>query len=145
MASERDELRRKLQEQQLELASRVVSPRQAVVALLLGQPTSLEHFQSLEQKLALLDTAVAMHAGSALTKIVVFLSRTLSSHVLHRHLASRSQAAKVRSGNWDFGTMFDKSFTLRNSTSTSTCCYGENTKRSFRPQWGLACMRCVCG
>lgn len=96
MASERDELRRKLQEQQLELASRIVSPRQAVMALLLGQPTSLEHFQSLEQKLALVDTAVAMHAGSALTKIVVFLARTLSSHVLHRHLASRPQAAHVR-------------------------------------------------
>lgn len=95
VTDERDMLKRKLQDQQLQLASKIVSPRQAVIALILGQPTSLEHFQSLEQKLALLDIAIAMSAGSALTKIIMFVERTLRGHVLYRHLAARPMAAKV--------------------------------------------------
>lgn len=96
MAEERDYLRRRLQEQQLALAARMTSPREAVAALLCGQPTSLEHFQSLEQKMALLDTAVALNSGAALTKVMQYLTKTLSERVLQQQLSSRPVAAQVR-------------------------------------------------
>jgi hypothetical protein len=69
MADEQVALRRRLREQQLALASQQASPRQVVVDLLLGRPTSLEQFKSLEQKLALLDTAMALSAGPAIVKV----------------------------------------------------------------------------
>ena len=69
MADEQQALKRRLRDQQLALASQQVSPRQVVIDLLMGRPTSLEQFRGLEQKLALLDTAMALSAGPAIVKV----------------------------------------------------------------------------
>lgn len=88
MADEQVALRRRLREQQLALASQQASPRQVVVDLLLGRPTSLEQFKSLEQKLALLDTATALSAGPAIVKVRI------------GDLLGSSSLPRVRCGNY---------------------------------------------
>lgn len=54
----------------------------------------LERFRSLQDKLLLLDVAVASHDGNVITAILIFMKRTLSKEVLFRVLESRQTALR---------------------------------------------------
>lgn len=55
---------------------------------------SLEKFRSLQEKLLLLDLAVAAHDGNVITAVLLFLKRTLSKEVLFRELEPRQTALR---------------------------------------------------
>lgn len=55
---------------------------------------SLEKFRSLQDKLLLLDLAVAAHDGNAITAVLIYLKRTLCKEVLFRELESRQTALR---------------------------------------------------
>ncbi|XP_006813614.1 spermatogenesis-defective protein 39 homolog [Saccoglossus kowalevskii] len=55
----------------------VLPPRDTIKRLIYGDPCSLEMYKSLTDKLALLDAAVEMHDGNAITAVVLFLKNTL--------------------------------------------------------------------
>uniref|UniRef100_A0A8C5TFR2 Spermatogenesis-defective protein 39 homolog n=1 Tax=Malurus cyaneus samueli TaxID=2593467 RepID=A0A8C5TFR2_9PASS len=53
---------------------------------------SLERFRSLQDKLVLLDEAVAGHDGNVITAVLIFLKRTLRREILFRELEVRQVA-----------------------------------------------------
>ncbi|XP_075872624.1 spermatogenesis-defective protein 39 homolog isoform X1 [Nelusetta ayraudi] len=70
------------------------SPEETVRRLQQGKVVSLEKFRSLQEKLLLLDLAVAAHDGNVITAVLLFLKRTLSKEVLFRELEPRQTALR---------------------------------------------------
>ncbi|KAF7231036.1 spermatogenesis-defective protein 39 homolog [Nothobranchius furzeri] len=70
------------------------STEETVQRLQQGKVVSLEKFRSLQDKLLLLDFAVAAHDGNVITAVLIFLKRTLSKEVLFRELESRQTALR---------------------------------------------------
>uniref|UniRef100_A0A8D2LN76 Spermatogenesis-defective protein 39 homolog n=1 Tax=Varanus komodoensis TaxID=61221 RepID=A0A8D2LN76_VARKO len=68
------------------------SPKDTVRRLRRGKVCSLERFRSLQDKLLLLDEAVAAHDGNVITAILIFLKRTLKKEILFRELELRQVA-----------------------------------------------------
>ncbi|XP_026568221.1 spermatogenesis-defective protein 39 homolog isoform X2 [Pseudonaja textilis] len=70
------------------------SPNDTVKRLQRGKVCSLERFHSLQDKLLLLDEAVALHDGNVITAILIFLKRTLRKEILFRELEMRQVALR---------------------------------------------------
>uniref|UniRef100_A0A3P9HPH5 Spermatogenesis-defective protein 39 homolog n=1 Tax=Oryzias latipes TaxID=8090 RepID=A0A3P9HPH5_ORYLA len=70
------------------------SPEETVQRLLQGKAVSLEKFRSLQDKLLLLDFAVAAHDGNVITAVLIYLKRSLRKEVLFRELQSRQTALR---------------------------------------------------
>ncbi|XP_012729821.2 spermatogenesis-defective protein 39 homolog [Fundulus heteroclitus] len=70
------------------------SAEETVQRLQQGKGVSLEKFRSLQDKLLLLDLAVAAHDGNAITAVLIYLKRTLCKEVLFRELESRTTALR---------------------------------------------------
>uniref|UniRef100_A0A8V0XGE4 Spermatogenesis-defective protein 39 homolog n=1 Tax=Gallus gallus TaxID=9031 RepID=A0A8V0XGE4_CHICK len=68
------------------------SPRDTVRRMQRGKVCSLERFRSLQDKMVLLDEAVAGHDGNVITAVLIFLKRTLRREVLFRELEVRQVA-----------------------------------------------------
>uniref|UniRef100_A0A8B9T644 Spermatogenesis-defective protein 39 homolog n=1 Tax=Anas platyrhynchos TaxID=8839 RepID=A0A8B9T644_ANAPL len=64
----------------------------ACLYLFFLQVCSLERFRSLQDKLVLLDEAVAGHDGNVITAVLIFLKRTLRREILFRELEVRQVA-----------------------------------------------------
>uniref|UniRef100_A0A8C2IWL1 Spermatogenesis-defective protein 39 homolog n=1 Tax=Cyprinus carpio TaxID=7962 RepID=A0A8C2IWL1_CYPCA len=61
---------------------------------ILLQPFSLEKFRSLQDKLLLLDEAVAVYDGNVITAVLIFLKKSLSKEILFRELMARDVALR---------------------------------------------------
>lgn len=59
-----------------------------------GKAVSLEKFRSLQDKLLLLDAAVACHHGNVITAVLIHLKRTLSKEILFSELQCRQTALR---------------------------------------------------
>uniref|UniRef100_A0A3B3Y2S5 Spermatogenesis-defective protein 39 homolog n=2 Tax=Poecilia mexicana TaxID=48701 RepID=A0A3B3Y2S5_9TELE len=70
------------------------SAEETVQRLQQGKGVTLEKFRSLQDKLLLLDLAVAAHDGNAITAVLIYLKRTLCKDVLFRELESRQTALR---------------------------------------------------
>ncbi|XP_068198542.1 spermatogenesis-defective protein 39 homolog [Antennarius striatus] len=70
------------------------SPEETVSRMQQGKVVSLEKFRSLQDKLLLLDFAVAADDGNVITAVLIFLKRTLNKEVLFRELESRQTALR---------------------------------------------------
>ncbi|XP_043962977.1 spermatogenesis-defective protein 39 homolog [Gambusia affinis] len=70
------------------------SAEETVQRLQQGKGVTLEKFRSLQDKLLLLDLAVAAHDGNAITAVLIYLKRTLCKEVLFRELESRQTALR---------------------------------------------------
>ncbi|NWR54193.1 SPE39 protein, partial [Bucorvus abyssinicus] len=68
------------------------SPKDTVRRMQRGKVCSLERFRSLQDKLMLLDEAVAGHDGNVITAVLIFLKRTLRREILFRELEVRQVA-----------------------------------------------------
>ncbi|NXY69342.1 SPE39 protein, partial [Glareola pratincola] len=68
------------------------SPKDTVRRMQRGKICSLERFRSLQDKLVLLDEAVAGHDGNVITAVLIFLKRTLRREILFRELEVRQVA-----------------------------------------------------
>ncbi|KAF7651310.1 hypothetical protein LDENG_00112910 [Lucifuga dentata] len=68
------------------------TPEETVQRMQQGKVVSLEKFRSLQDKLLLLDHAVAAHDGNVITAVLICLKKTLSTEVLFRELESRQTA-----------------------------------------------------
>ncbi|NXO73945.1 SPE39 protein, partial [Phainopepla nitens] len=68
------------------------SPKDTVRRMQRGKVCSLERFRSLQEKLVLLDEAVAGHDGNVITAVLIFLKRTLRREILFRELEVRQVA-----------------------------------------------------
>ncbi|NWI36121.1 SPE39 protein, partial [Picathartes gymnocephalus] len=68
------------------------SPKDTVRRMQRGKVCSLERFRSLQDKLVLLDEAVAGHDGNVITAVLIFLKRTLRREILLRELEVRQVA-----------------------------------------------------
>ncbi|NXT23525.1 SPE39 protein, partial [Syrrhaptes paradoxus] len=68
------------------------SPKDTVRRMQRGKVCSLERFRSLQDKLVLLDEAVAGHDGNVITAVLIFLKRTLRREILFRELEVRQVA-----------------------------------------------------
>lgn len=82
--------------QQLALAQSAVGTKLKVEdtlkRILNGQPVSLEQYKSKEEKLALLDKAIASHDGNAIITAVLFLKQTLREGLFNVELIRRPVA-----------------------------------------------------
>ncbi|XP_017282876.1 spermatogenesis-defective protein 39 homolog [Kryptolebias marmoratus] len=70
------------------------TPVETVQRLQQGKAVSLEKFRSLQDKLLLLDFAVAAHDGNVITAVLIYLKRSLCKEVLFRELESRQTALR---------------------------------------------------
>uniref|UniRef100_A0A8C6ZM09 Spermatogenesis-defective protein 39 homolog n=1 Tax=Nothoprocta perdicaria TaxID=30464 RepID=A0A8C6ZM09_NOTPE len=68
------------------------SPKDTVRRMQRGKVCSLERFRSLQDKLVLLDEAVAGNDGNVITAVLIFLKRTLRKEILFRELEVRQVA-----------------------------------------------------
>ncbi|KAF1547682.1 hypothetical protein FQV19_0003408, partial [Eudyptula minor] len=68
------------------------SPKDTVRRMQRGKVCTLERFRSLQDKLVLLDEAVAGHDGNVITAVLIFLKRTLRREILFRELEVRQVA-----------------------------------------------------
>ncbi|XP_064600703.1 spermatogenesis-defective protein 39 homolog isoform X2 [Liolophura sinensis] len=68
------------------------SAYETVRAIIQGEPYGLEMCKTKEQKLALLDEAIKMHDGNAITAAVLFLQNTLKGSVFNLELSRRPTA-----------------------------------------------------
>ncbi|CAL8315238.1 unnamed protein product [Lota lota] len=68
------------------------SPEETVLKMQQGKVVSLERFQSLQDKMLLLDKAVDGHDGNIITAILIYLKRSLCKEVLFRELVARETA-----------------------------------------------------
>ncbi|KAH3853184.1 spermatogenesis-defective protein 39 homolog [Dreissena polymorpha] len=93
--SQKDDQIRYLQ-QQLDNALGVTKLKvdDTVKRMLRGQPYSLEAYKGKEEKLELLDKAIATHDGNAITAVVVFLKRTLKDQLFNLELMRRPVAVE---------------------------------------------------
>uniref|UniRef100_A0A672PP38 Spermatogenesis-defective protein 39 homolog n=1 Tax=Sinocyclocheilus grahami TaxID=75366 RepID=A0A672PP38_SINGR len=62
--------------------------------MILLQAFSLEKFRSLQDKLLLLDEAVAVYDGNVITAVLIFLKKSLSKEILFRELMARDVALR---------------------------------------------------
>uniref|UniRef100_A0A8C2ITD8 Spermatogenesis-defective protein 39 homolog n=1 Tax=Cyprinus carpio TaxID=7962 RepID=A0A8C2ITD8_CYPCA len=65
-----------------------------LIKKILLQPFSLEKFRSLQDKLLLLDEAVAVYDGNVITAVLIFLKKSLSKEILFRELMARDVALR---------------------------------------------------
>ncbi|CAL8315570.1 unnamed protein product [Merluccius merluccius] len=70
------------------------SPEETVLKMQQGKVVSLERFQSLQDKMLLLDKAVDGHDGNIITAILIYLKRSLCKEVLFRELVARETALR---------------------------------------------------
>ncbi|KAM6336151.1 spermatogenesis-defective protein 39 homolog isoform 2-T2 [Podargus strigoides] len=68
------------------------SPKDTIRRMQRGKVCSLERFRSLQDKLVLLDEAVARHDGNVITAVLIFLKRTLKREIFFRELEVRQVA-----------------------------------------------------
>ncbi|XP_035689373.1 spermatogenesis-defective protein 39 homolog isoform X2 [Branchiostoma floridae] len=66
--------------------------KETIKRIILGQPYSLEAYKSLQDKLALLDAAIKMHDGDAITITVLFLKKTVRKSIFQQELIKRPVA-----------------------------------------------------
>ncbi|KAI2651871.1 hypothetical protein H4Q32_014647 [Labeo rohita] len=71
-----------------------LSPEETVRRMQKGRPFSLEKFRSLQDKLLLLDEAVAVYDGNVITAVLIFLKKSLSKEILFRELMARDVALR---------------------------------------------------
>ncbi|KAL4237699.1 spermatogenesis-defective protein 39 [Mactra antiquata] len=84
-------------EQQLMLAKKAIvstqiSVDETIKRIILGQSYSLEQYKSKEDKLLLLDKAIASHDGNAIIAAVIFMKRTLTDALFNLELLRRPVA-----------------------------------------------------
>uniref|UniRef100_A0A8C5ANN1 Spermatogenesis-defective protein 39 homolog n=1 Tax=Gadus morhua TaxID=8049 RepID=A0A8C5ANN1_GADMO len=70
------------------------SPQETILKMQQGKVVSLERFQSLQDKMLLLDKAVDGHDGNIITAILIYLKRSLCKEVLFRELVGRETALR---------------------------------------------------
>lgn len=70
----------------------VPTVQETVKKIILGQPYTLEVYKSLQDKLSLLDSAIKMHDGNAITAAVLFLRKTVRPGILRDELRTRPKA-----------------------------------------------------
>ncbi|XP_068731591.1 spermatogenesis-defective protein 39 homolog isoform X1 [Montipora capricornis] len=84
----------------------VPSVQETVKRIIRGQPYTLEVYKTLQDKLLLLNCAIKMHDGNAITAAVLFLKRTVKRGILHDELRTRPQAlhhlAKYLKEHYDY-------------------------------------------
>nr|XP_022329089.1 spermatogenesis-defective protein 39 homolog isoform X1 [Crassostrea virginica] len=68
------------------------SPDDTIRKMILGEPYSLEVFRSKEEKLQLLDKAIQVHDGNAITAVVLFLRQTIKPSLFNLELQRRPVA-----------------------------------------------------
>uniref|UniRef100_A0A672PP63 Spermatogenesis-defective protein 39 homolog n=1 Tax=Sinocyclocheilus grahami TaxID=75366 RepID=A0A672PP63_SINGR len=71
-----------------------LSPEETVRRMQKGRAFSLEKFRSLQDKLLLLDEAVAVYDGNVITAVLIFLKKSLSKEILFRELMARDVALR---------------------------------------------------
>uniref|UniRef100_A0A671PXM8 Spermatogenesis-defective protein 39 homolog n=1 Tax=Sinocyclocheilus anshuiensis TaxID=1608454 RepID=A0A671PXM8_9TELE len=71
-----------------------LSPEETVRRMQKGRAFSLEKFCSLQDKLLLLDEAVAVYDGNVITAVLIFLKKSLSKEILFRELMARDVALR---------------------------------------------------
>ncbi|KAA0708760.1 Spermatogenesis-defective protein 39 -like protein [Triplophysa tibetana] len=69
-----------------------LSPEETVRRMQKGRAYSLEKFRSLQDKLLLLDEAVALYDGNVITAVLIYLKKSLNKDILFRELMSRDVA-----------------------------------------------------
>ncbi|XP_048732192.1 spermatogenesis-defective protein 39 homolog isoform X2 [Ostrea edulis] len=68
------------------------SPDDTIRRMMLGEPYSLEVFHSKEEKLQLLDKAIQVHDGNAITAVILFLRQTVKPSLFNLELQRRPVA-----------------------------------------------------
>ncbi|XP_061172738.1 spermatogenesis-defective protein 39 homolog isoform X1 [Saccostrea echinata] len=68
------------------------SPEETIKKMVLGEPYSLEIFRYKEEKLQLLDKAIQVHDGNAITAVVLFLKQTIKPSLFNLELQRRPVA-----------------------------------------------------
>lgn len=68
------------------------SPEDTIRKMILGEPYSLEVFRSKEEKLQLLDKAIQVHDGNAITAVILFLRQTIKPSLFNLELQRRPVA-----------------------------------------------------
>uniref|UniRef100_A0A673FNL3 Spermatogenesis-defective protein 39 homolog n=1 Tax=Sinocyclocheilus rhinocerous TaxID=307959 RepID=A0A673FNL3_9TELE len=71
-----------------------LSPEETVRRMQKGREFSLEKFRSLQDKLLLLDEAVAVYDGNLITAVLIYLNKSLSKEILFRELMARDVALR---------------------------------------------------
>ncbi|XP_048064288.1 spermatogenesis-defective protein 39 homolog [Megalobrama amblycephala] len=71
-----------------------LSPEETVRRMQKGRAFSLEKFRSLQDKLLLLDEAVAVYDGNVITAVLIYLKKSLSKEILFRELMARDVALR---------------------------------------------------
>uniref|UniRef100_A0A8C1RQ31 Spermatogenesis-defective protein 39 homolog n=1 Tax=Cyprinus carpio TaxID=7962 RepID=A0A8C1RQ31_CYPCA len=71
-----------------------LSPEETVRRMQKGRAFSLEKFRSLQDKLLLLDEAVAVYDGNLITAVLIYLKKSLSKEILFRELMARDVALR---------------------------------------------------
>ncbi|EEC07760.1 hypothetical protein IscW_ISCW006613 [Ixodes scapularis] len=69
-----------------------VTPEETVKNIIVGQPYYLEQHRSKESKVALLNEAIRLQDGNAITAVVLFLKRTLKPSLFNQELMQRPKA-----------------------------------------------------
>ncbi|XP_052768917.1 spermatogenesis-defective protein 39 homolog [Mya arenaria] len=87
-------LRTQLQNAEKALGVSKLKVEETVKRMILGQPFSLEQYRSKQEKLDLLDKAIATHDGNAIIAVVVFLKRTLKEQLFNLELMRRPVAVE---------------------------------------------------
>ncbi|KAL9952813.1 hypothetical protein ACROYT_G040123 [Oculina patagonica] len=86
--------------------SAVPTAQETVKKIIRGQPYTLEVYKSLKDKLSLLDCAIKMHDGNAITTAVLFMKKTVKQRVLYDELKTRPKAVhhlcKYLSEHYDY-------------------------------------------
>ncbi|XP_068216916.1 spermatogenesis-defective protein 39 homolog [Palaemon carinicauda] len=75
--------------------SMTLPPDDMVSRIILGQPFSLESYRSLEDKLALIDSSLAVMDSSAILVTVLHLKNTVKKSIFIKEMQSRVQAVQV--------------------------------------------------
>ncbi|MPC13525.1 Spermatogenesis-defective protein 39 [Portunus trituberculatus] len=70
-------------------------PDDTINRIILGQPYSLESYRSLEDKLALLDTALSTMDGSAILATILHLKNTVKKTIFTTEMQARQQACTL--------------------------------------------------
>uniref|UniRef100_A0A8C2D7B4 Spermatogenesis-defective protein 39 homolog n=1 Tax=Cyprinus carpio TaxID=7962 RepID=A0A8C2D7B4_CYPCA len=71
-----------------------LSPEETVRRMQKGRAFSLEKFRSLQDKLLLLDEAVAVYDGNLITAVLMYLKKSLSKEILFQELMARDVALR---------------------------------------------------
>ncbi|XP_055041911.2 spermatogenesis-defective protein 39 homolog isoform X2 [Misgurnus anguillicaudatus] len=71
-----------------------LNPEETVRRMRKGRGYSLEKFRSLQDKLLLLDEAVALYDGNVITAVLIYLKKSLNKEILWRELMPRDVALR---------------------------------------------------